>query len=104
MRARNQTQKFRRGYQARGYTQRCALFCRGLNLILVDGEYRRIGERNNRVDYHFDVVAFAEHTKTFYLYMENDKKWESILDNLKDLTSPGSDAWCITEGTYRQCS
>ena len=34
---------------------------------------------------------------------ENDKKWESILDNLKDLTLPGSDDWCIDQGTYRNC-
>ncbi|MCK5645066.1 MAG: hypothetical protein KAJ19_29975 [Gammaproteobacteria bacterium] len=34
---------------------------------------------------------------------ENDKKWESILDNLKELRSPGSDTWCLNAGTYKQC-
>ena len=33
----------------------------------------------------------------------NDRKWESILNNLKELTTPGSQDWCINAGKFNQC-
>ncbi len=33
----------------------------------------------------------------------SDRKWESILKNLKILKKPGTRNWCITEGTFNRC-
>jgi len=33
----------------------------------------------------------------------NDRKWELILNNLKELTTPGSQDWCINAGKFNQC-
>jgi len=33
----------------------------------------------------------------------NDRKWKLILNNLKEVTSPGNQDWCINTGEFKRC-
>jgi len=33
----------------------------------------------------------------------NDARWQSVLDNLKELDQPGDRNWCLSEGDFTRC-